>query len=152
MAIDTLFTKDEQIDILWSVRRAKIEYGAQGTSKSRMYYFSSIADQYNLLQRLKKQVEDYKNEQLIQEDITTNSEIADLFQVKINAVESYLARRATNGEKAERGSLCLKKGRAKGWEYLKNSGRLHKLTNEDLTKPKKYYGRKKRTHKSLGNS
>lgn len=152
MAIDTLFTKSEQIDILWSVRRKQQEYEEQGVSKNRRFYFRQLAEKYALTERLKQQVQNYKTGSVKPEELTTNTEIAELFAVRISAVESYLSTKTRQSDKAERGRLCLQKGREQGWEYLKNSGQLHTLTATDLAKPKKYHGRKKRDNKSLENS
>lgn len=103
MAIDSLFTKEEQIDILWKVKEVKQEYERQGTSKNRKFYFTKFADKYDLIGRLDQQVEDYKRGIISQEELTTNSEIACLFGVRINSVDSYLARRALN-KKRQRGA------------------------------------------------
>ena len=148
MAIDNLFNKQEQIDILWSVRRINRQYDVEGVSRNRRFYFRQLADKYEIVQRLKSQIDAYKSQALTQEELTTNPEIANLFCVRTSTVEAYLSLKIRNGDKAERGKLCLEQGQTNGWEYLKNSGQLHTLTAIDLAKPKQYHGRKKRNNKS----
>lgn len=153
MSIYTLFTKEEQMDILWRVRRIKQKYEQNCTPKKRQFYFTEFANEdYRLVERLEEQVRKNEKGLLNTKDLTTNIEIADLFSVRISAVDDYLRRCPHNGEIDKRRVLCLQKGRTNGWNYLQESGKVHKLTKEDTTKPKKYNGRKKRNNQNTKTS
>jgi len=137
MAIDYIFTKEKQIDIIWKIKRIKDDFNIQKVHGNRRFYFSKMADDYGIVEPLLDQAKKYEQKVIGKEELTTNQEIADLFDVSVNTVESYLCRRINTEIKAYRGAFCLARGRTNGWEHLKNSGKIHILTKEDMCKPKK---------------
>jgi DNA invertase Pin-like site-specific DNA recombinase len=90
MSICSLFSKEEQIDILWSVRRVKQKYNELGIPSKKQYYFRELAIQYHLARRIKSQIKELSRLKINSTELTMYSEIADLFSVNRSVVSRYL--------------------------------------------------------------
>jgi len=134
--IDALFTLEEQIDIVWEAGGIIQKYEESKVPEKKRYYFSDMAQRYQLAPRIKHQLEAYRLGLLKYRELTTNEDIAKLFLVERSTVARYLQSKLETQDFKDRVTLLRSAGGSIGGKIV-----LLKDTN------KKENGRGKRNNK-----
>lgn len=126
--INSLYSIEEQISIIWDVRRIKQEYEQDRTPKKRRFYFKNLAESYGLLDRIKTQLAGYPEQN--QEDLATKDEIADLFDVHRSSVIRYFNKhlQISPEDLKDYESICRMQGSRRGGENGSTKGYRQKRT------------------------
>jgi hypothetical protein len=151
MSIHDIFTLEEEIEILSRTAKIKQDYDKKLTPDCLRHYFSELADEYRLPERIENEMQDYRWKIVKKENLTTNKAIARLFGIKhYTSVTEYIQQRISPEDYNERYSLCREAGEEKGGETNKKSIKRHKLTKEEKQNGGKNGG-KTANFKSTGN-
>lgn len=134
MTIDTLYARLDQQRIARDVDEAIAECEARNVPANQRRYFSVLADEYGLVEAIVRQLRTAKSS----EELTTNTEIAELFGAKhYSSVALYLQKRMNRKLYDLRVTLCLKEGGRRGGESCNASDFKHQLTPEEREWQKK---------------
>jgi len=128
MALDSMFTYQEQEKIKEQVKTVKAQYLKDHIPIRQRHHFSDIADRYNLSQRIINQFQAYQKGRITADSITFNVEISELFEVDRANVTRYLQRRINLLIYKQREHLCRSISGERGGRNGSNKGHKHKKT------------------------
>ena len=94
MGIHEIFTLEEEIEIISRVTEINEKYDRNCVCDSHRHYFTKLADEYDLPERIEYEMQDYELGIAKKENLTTNKNLARLFGIKhYTSVTGYFQKR-----------------------------------------------------------
>lgn len=114
--MNNLYDEQEQAKIREAIKAFRRKY-------PHKRYFSDFATEYELIERVEREVDRYRNGELGKDTPTSDVEIAKFFGVRNYSVQRFLAK-MDEGKRDIKAKVCLKVGQDNGWPYLRDSGKI----------------------------
>ena len=124
MSIQNLYSPEEQAQILTEIEALKHEASRTCINPR---YFSGLAERYQLVEKLEEEIDLYQRGELGDNGPTSDSELAEFFGVHRFSIQRFLEDRMDLEKKYIKGEICLSLGQLKGWEHLRDSGKIPPL-------------------------
>jgi hypothetical protein len=138
MTLLSIYPDAEQEEIKIEVRGAKQAYIRDHTPIKMRQYFTPLADKHKLADKIKKQLFDYLEGKLDENQITFNEEVAELFEVHRSNVGRYFQKRLGVITYKQREHVCRsisgrnggRNGSSKGYRFRRQGRRGKKVKDK----------------------